>query len=79
MQTFTLGTIYNHMTTAHGTIYDAENAPVQNVDIHEQQEALRQAEALRIEQQAERERQERMHARQQGNTQAEDGRWCIVM
>lgn len=76
MQTFALGAIYDHMTTAHGTIFDAENAPVQNFNIYEQQEALRQAEALRI-QQAEREQQERM--RQQDNAQAEDGRWCIVM
>jgi hypothetical protein len=47
MQTFEAGVIYVHMRETHGGIYDAENAPVPNVDINEQLEALREAERAR--------------------------------
>jgi hypothetical protein len=47
MRMFDAGAIYPHMRETHGGIYDAENAPVQNVDINEQLEALREAERAR--------------------------------
>jgi hypothetical protein len=58
MGVFAAADIYRHMNTAHGGIYERAAAPVQNVDLREQQEVLRQAEERRRAQdQAERVRQ----------------------
>jgi hypothetical protein len=58
MGIFAAAEIYHHMGTAHGGIYERAAAPVQNVDLREQQEVLRQAEERRA--QAERARQRQL-------------------
>jgi hypothetical protein len=63
MQTFDAQSVYDHMTAAHGGIYDEANAPAANVNIQEQLEALRQAEERRAQQ--ERQRQQEIERQQE--------------
>jgi len=63
MQTFDAQSVYDHMTAAHGGIYDEANAPAANVNIQEQLEALRQAEERRAQQ--ERQRQQEIEWQQE--------------
>jgi hypothetical protein len=87
--------VYNHMRVVHGGIYDNEHAPVANVNMAEQVEALRQAQRLRDQRaqeqadllqaaQGNRENQrvegvEAAAAHPQADVAREEGGWCVIM